>query len=254
MGGSNKSAATSQPLGSGYNSALMKSLQLSNGVTNAAISMRPELESFDLDFLQKGAYREALINALNSKATEEELTPDVARTRAGLSKAVADDLEGGPSTALSNQWLKQGLIDQIATGTRSDSGFARSAIVDSTRSDYKQDRDQQEAKAAGLLSANPMPVVGLDPGALASARMQTNSNNSNTMNSWKSGILGLLGNQAQNTTGALQQWMQTVAAERANKTAAQNASTGSSNALFGTLLGSGLGAAGAIGGGVLVAF
>lgn len=248
-----QSASTSAPM-TGYDNALIKSLRLSNNLTSAAIATPPELRTTDIDALQKQTRREALINAFTSKDAERELSPDIARAREELSTQIADDLEGGPSVKLSNQWLKSGLEGAIATGANVDGSFARSAVVDDTRTDYLNDRDRVQAKAAALLGANPQPVTGLDPGALASLTSQTKADNANARDNWRANILSFLGNSANNYSGALQQSMQMEAARRANNTLAKNAAAGATASNQSNGMAAGIGAAGAVAGGVLVAF
>lgn len=226
MGGSASAQATyAQPIGEDYAKGMGNALALGNGVVNYAVANSPELRKAEIDRLQTMAPREALINALKSSELESTLTPDVARVRKGLSKQMADDLEGGPSNQLSNIWLKQGLSDAVATGARTDSGFARSALADSTRRDYLQDRRTLQDRSASFLSANPMPVAGLDPGSIASIMTQTNSDNANARDAYKSQVLGALGNQASNVSNAFQQAMQMEAQRRAYNAQAANSMT-----------------------------
>jgi hypothetical protein len=244
MGG----ASTAAPI-QGYNQNLFSGLNLTNGVTNATIAAAPVLQNMDINGLQTMVGNESLKNALDAAAREQQLTPDIAATRAGLSKQVNEDLNGGPSVQLSNEWLKQGLGDTIATGANADGTFARSALADTTRQDYYQNRDAQQAKAASLLSANPLPVTGLDPGTLASYKTGVESGNTNALNNYTQNVLGALGNESQNVMNGFQQAMQMEAARRSGASSANNAMSGSMLGLGGA----GIGAAGAIGGG-LIAF
>ncbi|MCK9587891.1 MAG: hypothetical protein M0Q93_00845 [Terrimicrobiaceae bacterium] len=252
MGGSS-SATVAKPI-SGYNQNMFSGLNLSNGVTNAAIASSPELRTADISGLQSMAQRQSLINALNSAQMEKELTPEIANVRGELSKQVETDLTGGPSTALSNLWLKQGLVDQIATGVDTGSGFARSALADDTRADFYDNRDKQQSKAAALLSANPQPVAGLDVGSLAGIQTQAAADNANARDNYKTTVLGFLGNQSSNVMNAFQQAMQMEAARRSGNAAAANAAAGAGSAQSGQLMGAGIGAAGAIAGAGLLAF
>jgi hypothetical protein len=243
MGG----ASTAAPI-QGYNNNMMAGLNLSNGVTNATIAASPVLQNMDINGLQTMAGNEALNNALNSAAMERQLTPDIASTRGELSKQVNADLTGGPSVQLSNEWLKQGLGDTIATGANTDGSFARSALADTTRQDYYQQRDANQAKAAQLLQANPMPTAGLDVGSLATYRTGVNAGNAQALNNYTSNVLSALGNESSNVMNGFQQAMQMEAARRSGNAAAGNANSG---AMLG-LAGAGIGAAGAIGGGLLI--
>lgn len=253
MGGSS-SAATTKPL-AGYQTNLMRSLNLNNGLTNAAITTgAPEVRTADIDYLQDTVRREAILNALGARQTEEELNPETAAIRKELPKQVLADLSGGPSRDLSNMWLKSGLEDAVATGADTGSGFARSAIVDSTRRDFLADRDRVQAKAGAYLADNPEPVVGLDPGSIASIISQTKADNANSRDQWKTGILNLLGSNNSNLTNVIQQAGQMEMARRTNNTNAINSAKAANSSMFGNMASAGIGAAGAIGGGILVAF
>jgi hypothetical protein len=263
MGGS--SATQAAPI-AGYNQNMFSGLNLGSGVTNAAIASAPELRIADISGLQKMANSNAWINAIKSQQMEQQLTPDVANTRANLSSQVSQDLAqfNGDSTAkvfsspaaiaLGNLWKKSGMTDAIATGADVNGTFARSALADTTRADYYSTRDAEQAKAANLLSANPQPVAGLDVGSLASVKTNTDAANANAMDAYKSQVLGFLGNQSSNVMNAFQQAMQMEAARRSGNAQAQNAAAGSSMGLLGSLGGAGIGAAAGIGGGILVAF
>lgn len=252
MGGSS-GAVQAKPI-QGYDSNLRRTLGLSGNLVNASIASTPELRSADLDYLQRMAAREAEINARTSADLEARLNPDLARARAALNTQVADDLEGGPSAQLSNQWLRSGLQDVIATGAGVDGSFARSALADSTRRDYYADRDRTQAKAAALLQANPLAETGLDVGSLATLSSQAKTANADARDAYKANNLNFMGAQAQNVLGAFQQAAQMEAQRRSGNAAAQNAARGAASAQSGATTGATLGAVGAIGGAALLAF
>ena len=249
MGGS--SATLAQPLGSTYDQGVASNLQLGNGVTNALISSPSELRTSNIDYLQKTADREATINALKSKQLDRVVNPNVAATREELNRQVNQDLSGGPSTQLSNIWLKQGLQNAIATGAQTDSGFARSALADNTRSDYMTERARLQDRAAGNVAANPELQSGVNPGDLASSITQANSDNANARDAYKSNVLGSLGNNATNSMNAFQQAMQTESTRRSGNASAANTMAGARMSMIGSIIGGGLGAAGGLGGGYM---
>jgi len=222
-------------------------MRLSGGNTNALINSPPELRSVDIRALQNMARDEALLNAINSRSVEARVSPDVLAIRDELPRQLSADLEGGPSQRLSNQWLRQGLSDAIATGAMTDSGFARSAVADATRQSYFADRDRQQAKAAAFLGENPAPVAGLDPGALASASQQAKTANADARDAWKMAIINSRAGDAANWMGALQQGGQMAASRATDIASAVNAARGSNQAFWGNLAGSGMQAAGSIG-------
>lgn len=247
-----------------YNTGIQGSLGLGRGVVDAAVGTPPELRTADIPYLQEMAKREATINALNSIELEKMLSPETARMRDVLPKQLSEDVSGEPDTRLSNMWLKQGLQDVLATGARLDSGFARSALADKTREDYFANRMALQDRVAAYLSANPMPVAGLDVGSLAGVISQAKADNANARDMYKQQVLGYLGAQAGNVTNAFNQAAQMEAARRAqnasmyNQAAAMNAqarnmasAAGASNS--NALLGAGIGAGGAIVGAGIIA-
>lgn len=246
-----------------YNPALTQSLASSNRVAEYAAQVTPEVRSADIDEMQRMARREATINALNSRSLEEQLSPGVAQSRRILERQVLEDAEGGPSRELSNLWLKQGLDDVIATGSRLDSGFARSALADKTRIDYYNNRARIQDRLAAYLQANPQPIAGLDIGSIAGMMQRAKSDNIAAREAYGQQVLGYMGAQAANVHNALQQSAQMEAARRANNAQAVNsanfqnaaaantaAGIGSSNS--GAMTGALIGAGGAIAGGLII--
>lgn len=232
----------------GYNAGMLGSIQLGRGLAEAAAGTPPELMRADIPYLQETARREAMINALNSMAMERQLTPETARMRTGLARQMEEDFEGGPSQQLSNLWLRQGLQDVVGTGARTESGFARSALADRGRRDYYSNRQNLQDRVAAYLQANPAPVAGIDPGSLAGIVSQTTADNVNLRNAYQQQVLGYLGAQAQNVSGAFNQYMQMEAARRAQNVAARNAASAAGAANRGALLGAGIGAGGSLAG------
>jgi hypothetical protein len=252
---------TAQPV-EWYNSNIPGLLNLSNSVSTQAATMTPEMVKADIPYLQDTAYRESVINALNSAALEKRLTPEVAQVRDELDRQMAADATGGPSRELSNLWLKQGLNDVIATGADTKSGFARSALVDKTREDYHASRMGLQDRMATYLAANPMPTAGLDPGSLSGIISQVGTDNVNLRNAHQQQVLGYLGNNVTNVSNAFNQAAQAEAALRAqnasavNSANAQNASAANSasatNASNNSAMwGSAIGAGGAVLGGAI---
>jgi hypothetical protein len=176
----------------------------------------------DIPYLQETARREALINALNSQALERQLTPESARMREGLRQQMEQDFAGGPSRELSNMWLRQGLQDVIGTGARTDSGFARSALADRSRRDYYANRQGLQDRVMAYLQANPSPVAGIDPGSLAGIVSQAAADNLNLRNAYRQQVLGALGSQTANVSGAFNQAMQMEAARAGANLSAYN--------------------------------
>lgn len=193
------------------------SVKLGNNLIKAALKAPPEVRTADVSALQETAKRQAELNGLNRNALEESINPDVAAARKELASQISGDLAGGPSTELSNLWLKKGLADIIATGASTDSGFAHSALADSTRSDYIADRTRLQGNAAALLAANPQQDAGIDPGSLAQLEHDTKGGNMDARDAFRASILAALGNQANNVVGSMKAQSDNVTGSVANQ-------------------------------------
>ena len=125
-------------------------------------------ERIDLDELQKRAQTVARENAINSLALEAELTPDVAKARKELATQVSNELamNGQISPDVARQVAQRSITGATASGLSGVAGPITAASLGLTAMDLT---NQRQAKAAGLLAANPLPESGLSPGSLASA-------------------------------------------------------------------------------------
>lgn len=253
MGGGSASPKLAAPM-AGHTENMISGLGLSQGVTDAAIAMSPEMREARVDDLQKMASREATINALKSRELEELMDPALARMRKALPEQIEQDLTGGPSTELSNMWLKRGLADVVSTGAKLDSGFARSALADKTRQDYYANRMLMQDRAGRHLAENPQAIAGLDVGSIASAMSQADSENANARDAYKAQNLSMMSQNASNVLNAYQQAAQIEAQRRGQNTQAINAARAASAGNSSSLMGAGIGAAGAIAGSALVLF
>jgi len=219
-----------------YFPSLLSGLKISSNLPGQIAASAPELRTVDVRALQDMAKKEALINALSSKEIEARVSPDTAAIREELPAQIRMNLEGGPDQKLSNLWLRSGLSDVLATGARDDSGFARSALVDSTRRDYYDEQTKQQAKAAGWLSSNPAPVAGIDPGNLAASVQTANNANADARDYWRQAVLssGQQGNQ--NLMSALQQNEQLWGNYKNNLATVTNSARASGKSFWGNAL------------------
>jgi len=242
MGGSSSPASSSaaSPVivkpDSNYFSSLMSGLKVSSNLPGQIAASAPELRTVDVRALQDMAKKEALINALSSKEVEARVSPNTAAIREILPAQIRGNLEGGPDQKLSNLWLRSGLSDVLATGAKDDSGFARSALVDSTRRDYYDEQTKQQAKAAALLAANPAPVAGLDPGNLTSAVQTAQGANADARDYWRTAVLsaGQQGNS--DLMSALQQNEQLWGNYKNNLATVTNSARASGKSFWGNAL------------------
>lgn len=166
---------------------------MQNQLLKETASVVPTMQVADVAGMQDMAQKEAAINAGASQANEKQFNPGAAALRQELPTSLAADLSGMPSQDLSNWWTKMGLSDTVATGTNTGSGFGRSALVDSTRQNYIQERQKEEALASNYLNANQAPVAGLDPGMLASLKATTKNQNDQNIQNYEAGNLQAAG-------------------------------------------------------------
>jgi len=250
MGGSSTPSPTYAQANPAYMSGLLGQMTLSNSLMNAAVAARPEVRGAGIDEMQTIAAREAFINAVKSAEMEKALTPEIAATRKELTTQTLQDLKEGPSKELSNLWLRNGIRDAIATGAKLDSGFARSAMADRTKSDYFTNRLLNQNKAASFLQANPQPLAGVNPGDLATASQQARADNMKARENYTAQVLAALSSNTQNASNAFQQAAQYNAAIDSANLSAYNqmkASKSGSGSLWGPILG----AVGLVGGSVI---
>lgn len=168
--------------------AVASSAISSSSASKARRTMSAALENYeriDLDELQKNAIATARENAVNSMALERELTPDIANTRATLSKQVSDELSmGGKLDAdVTNQVARNAASKANTAGLYGGGGPITAAMLGLTSMDVAQQRKQN---AAALLAANPMQQVGLSPETLASVKIAD-------VNNWNQAQLDVAG-------------------------------------------------------------
>lgn len=160
----------------------------SSSASKARKTMSKALENYeriDLDELQKNAIATARENAVNSMALERELTPDIANTRATLSKQVSDELAmGGQLGAdVTNQVARNAASKANTAGLYGGGGPITAAMLGLTSMDVAQ---QRKRNAAALLATNPMQQVGLSPETLASVKIAD-------VNNWNQSQLDVAG-------------------------------------------------------------
>jgi hypothetical protein len=156
-----------------------------------------QYQPIDLEKLQNEAQDAAKQNYLNSMSLEAQGQPDVAATRAGLSKQVSGDLasEGNLPIDVQNKVTRSAITGANSAGFQGAAGPVSASSLGLTSMDV---RNQNQAKAASLLAGNPLPQSGLDPGALASADVA----NQNAMNWFNVAKTGALGNANQSSSNA----------------------------------------------------
>lgn len=168
-----------------------KAIQGAQGIANA-LTYQP----VDIEKVKTDAANQAVENATNSLNLERQLQPDVAAARAGLSKSVNDQLAMGGSVPadIANQVANAARVAGGASGNFGGTPGVTAATIGTTALGLLQ---QRQANAAGLLSSNPLPAAGLDPGALASLEVQQNAAQ-NQFNAAKAGVnMNLLNSNAQ---------------------------------------------------------
>lgn len=166
------------------------------------IAERLTYEPIDIDKVKADASAQAIANAKASLSLESQLQPDVAKARAGLSKSVSDQLAMGGNVPadIANRVAQQARVQGGASGGFGGTPGVTAATLGTTALNLL---NQRQGAAAGLLATSPLPVAGLDPGALASLEVQQNSN-MNEFNAAKAGVnTNLLQSNANQTAGTI---------------------------------------------------
>ncbi len=174
------------------------------------IAERLTYQPVDIEKIKKDAADQAVSNATASLDLERRLQPDVAAARAGLSKSVNDQLAlGGRLPAdIANKVAQTARVAGGVSGGFGGTPGVTAATIGTTALDLLQRR---QGNAAGLLSANPLPVAGLDPGSLASLEVQENAAN-NQFNASKAGVqTNLLNSNAAGNAAAIGSGANTLA-------------------------------------------
>jgi len=159
------------------------------------IAQETQYQPIDIAKLTQAAHEQAVQNATDSLALERSLQPDVADTRANLAKSVSDQLSlGGALPAdVANLVTRNARVTGGAAGALGGASVPLTAQMLGVSS--LSLLNQRQNNAANLLSANPLPVAGLDPGTLASLEVNQNAAQ-NQFNLAKAGINTNLVNSA----------------------------------------------------------
>lgn len=166
-----------------------------NNLVNSQKQLAANLkyEPIDIEKLKTDATNQAIANATQSLALERQLQPDVAKARetnaaakAELSRQVNSDLALGGNLPpdLANSVTAAGRV----IGDRSGGGNPNVPLTASLLGLSSLELlNQRRAAAANLTNTQPLPVAGLDPGALASLQVANNAAN-NQFNLEKAGV------------------------------------------------------------------
>jgi hypothetical protein len=133
-----------------------------------------QYQPIDINALQAQAQQFAQSNAANSIAIEQQTQPQLAAARAGLSGTVASQLAlgGNLSPDVYNQTANAAISGANSAGLIGAGGPITAASLGQTAQALQQ---QRITNAQNLVSANPLPVGGIDPGSLASAVIGQNN-------------------------------------------------------------------------------
>jgi hypothetical protein len=238
--GSNNQAGTAD-----YGGAIATNNAAQQSFLTDTAQLQPHIYQPDIRALQQSTPQEAAINALNSRALEQQLTPQIAAARTNLNSQVSNDLAGGGQlpAILQAEAIKAGLSGALNAGTAGSAGAGGGTsdtsgtgstvgnqvynVLGRNIIDY---RNLQQQKAAQLLAANPQPTTNLNIGDLATLQTQGAANAANTQNAWMQQNLGLQQQANVNENSQLQNQM-AVTSQQAN------ANASNASAKFGAVIG-----------------
>ena len=122
---------------------------------------------------EQSATAAANYNAFQSQKLENQYSPATAALRQALPKALGADLSNDYMKTLTPELMSQ----LFSSGANTNSTVGQSAYLDSASAASQALRKQAESASQSYLAQNQAPVAGLDPGAVASAKMQANAQN-----------------------------------------------------------------------------
>lgn len=156
-------------------------------------------QPIDIAALTKSAEEQAARNVATSIGLEKQFAPGVAATRTGLQNQVAANLAmGGNLPADVQTQVARNVGAQAgASGLSASAGPITAASLGLTSLGLER---QRMADAGALLSQNPLPTSGLDPGSIADLSVA----NTNAANQFALSKLGAQGNIANSITAAQQ--------------------------------------------------
>ena len=131
-----------------------------------------QYKPIDLQALQEQAQVNAKENLVKSIELEKQYMPDLSAARFGVQKQVAEDLSRGGQLPVD----VQNAVTRSAMTSAGAGGFGAGPLTAAQLGLTSYDiRNQNQAKAASLAAATPLPTSGLDPGSLASAAIGQNT-------------------------------------------------------------------------------
>jgi hypothetical protein len=133
-----------------------------------------QYQPIDINALQTQAQQFAQSNAANSIAIEQQTQSGLSNARFGLANTVAQQLgQGGNlSPDVYNQTANAAISGANSAGLIGAAGPITAASLGNTAQALQQ---QRIINAQNLVSANPLPTGGIDPGSLASAVIGQNN-------------------------------------------------------------------------------
>lgn len=184
------------------------------------VNTPPVIYTPNLPELNANARDYSEINAENSRDLERRLTPDIAATRDSLSGQIRNDLEGGGQlpAALQEAAVKAGLAGSLASGVGPGSSMGQAQITNVLGKDVINFRNQNQAKAAALLDANPQPAAGLDPGSLTSLKIGADQGRANVLNAKQAQDFNLQGQNISDINQEMQM-QRAIASQQASENA-----------------------------------
>lgn len=217
-----------------------------NSVADLNDRVAPEQNFLDFSMLDKSMERQGILNSLNSRRVEQETTPQIAAARQGLESQIVGDLNQDQLPAmLQRQYANAGITDAISSGMGVGSSAGKSIVANTLGKGLIDWRNQNQQKAAALLSNNPLPITGLDPGSRASAQADQQTSNLNLRNAELANQNALRSQRYGDSFNGMQQMMSATAQQAQNNASAANTRSGQVIGALSSVAGALVGVAGA---------
>lgn len=240
-----------------------------------AAQMPPEQMQYNPAEISQQAYELGLGNLQRSRAGEALTSPAAAQMREGMAEQVQQATSSDALRDYMDRFARTRGISTLAkSGISPDSTIGRSAIYDVTAEAGRKRMLEDIGLRQQFLNANPAPVGGIDPGAAVSAQQSVNAANLAQRNAFRGqnlqNIFGMGQTYADFVNRSMAETMSARQAEQQNlrqyqqqmvndllgqvnsENAARAAAIQGQQQMIGSLVGSGIGAAGQIGAAAMI--
>ena len=210
MGGTTYTPQVQQPrpdlnmmMASEANRGMYGGLQSEANLLGMAQQLKPIYQEFNPTEVSQQAFELGIENANRARQFEENVSPELARMRAGIGQQVEQLTSPENWQQKLNQWAKtKGLAQMMQSGIDPYSTMGKSAMYDASTAQGRQFALENLAMRQKYLDANQMQG-GIDPGQLIAGQQAAKASNLQGMQDWQRGLLAGAQGLGQSTQSAI---------------------------------------------------